>query len=170
MRNATLTFLVRDEYINLAEKLRGFGVNRHNGYGGKQHDGESIEEAAVRELFEESKVSAAVGDLTKLAEIEFTFPEKPEWNQLVHIYLLEKWVGEPAETEEMRPKWFQHHEIPYDQMWPADPLWIPHMLAGRYVEGRIVLGSDQNTVLDYDLTTHDGSGQVQRHAMRRGIA
>ena len=49
MRNTTLTYLLREEYVNLPEKKRGFGVNRHNGYGGKQNGEESIETAAIRE-------------------------------------------------------------------------------------------------------------------------
>ena len=85
MRNATLTFLLRDEQVNLPRKKRGFGINRHNGYGGKQHDGESVEEAVIRELIEESSIYAEKSDLIKCAELEFTFPEKPAEMELVRL-------------------------------------------------------------------------------------
>ena len=35
-------------------KKRGFGANRWNGYGGKTNEGESLEDAAIRELEEET--------------------------------------------------------------------------------------------------------------------
>lgn len=29
---------------------------------------------------------------------------------------------------EMRPQWFECHDIPFSQMWPDDVLWFPLML------------------------------------------
>ncbi len=47
--------IIRDgDNILLAEKKRGFGVGYWNGYGGKLEDGETIEQALVREVKEES--------------------------------------------------------------------------------------------------------------------
>jgi len=147
MRNTTLCFLVREEEILLPLKKRGFGINRHNGYGGKQEEKETITAAAIRELGEEAKIYANESNLTKRAELEFTFPEKPEWNQRVHIYLLEEWLREPQETEEMRPMWFHKTQIPYAKMWPDDPYWLPHILGGKYVGAKFSLGIDQNTII-----------------------
>ena len=155
MRNATLTFLLRDEQVNLPRKKRGFGINRHNGYGGKQHDGESVEEAVIRELIEESSIYAEKSDLIKCAELEFTFPEKPEWNQRVHVYLLERWTGEPEETSEMRPHWFHRSQIPYAQMWPDDPFWLPHILERKYLTAEFSLSIDQNTILNQKVNLFD---------------
>ena len=155
MRNTTLTFLIHGEEVNLPEKKRGFGVNRHNGYGGKQEEGETITAAAIRELKEESKVYAEASLLVKVAELEFTFPEKAEWNQCVHVYLLREWSGEPQETEEMRPKWFHKNKIPYTRMWPDDPYWLPQILENRYVKARFTLGIDQNSILDKEINLFD---------------
>ena len=65
----TLVIVLREEEILLGFKKRGFGKNLWNGFGGKIEAGESIEEAAQREFFEET--GASVNDLEKLAISEF---------------------------------------------------------------------------------------------------
>ncbi|MBI2030953.1 NUDIX domain-containing protein, partial [Candidatus Kaiserbacteria bacterium] len=53
MKQTTLCFLVGYDRMCLAMKKRGFGTGKWNGVGGKVHDGETIEQAAVREVHEE---------------------------------------------------------------------------------------------------------------------
>ena len=36
------------------------------------------------------------------------------------LFWINKWEGEPEESEEMKPIWFNVEEIPYDQMWQDD--------------------------------------------------
>ena len=31
----------------------------------------------------------------------------------------------------MKPQWFNHNDIPYDQMWTDDILWYPLLLSGK---------------------------------------
>ena len=54
----TLYIITRDERVLLGMKKRGFGEGRWNGFGGKLHEGETCEEAALRELEEESGLKA----------------------------------------------------------------------------------------------------------------
>lgn len=79
-------------------------------------------------------------DLAKVAELTFIFPHNTDWNQLVHVYLVEKWEGIPSESEETRPKWFDVDVFPYDLMWPTDEFWLPIVLNGKQVQGRFVFG------------------------------
>ena len=116
LRDSTLLFLIKKNNseisdICLAMKKRGFGMNRWNGVGGKVNQGiESITEATVREAQEEILVD--VKNLDKVAELEFYFPHNPNFNQLVHVYFTEEWIGEPQESEEMKPAWFKVDSIP----------------------------------------------------------
>ena len=52
-------------------KKRGFGEGRWNGFGGKLHEGETCEEAALRELEEESGLKAT--SVEKVGELHFSF-------------------------------------------------------------------------------------------------
>jgi ADP-ribose pyrophosphatase YjhB (NUDIX family) len=149
MRDTTLCFLVEtfDNKISsvlLAMKKRGFGVNWYNGVGGKTNEGESIESAAVREVFEEISVSVNPLDLKKVALIKFEFADNPEWNQIMHVYFVEEWEGEPRESEEMKPEWFNSESIPYSQMWPDDKFWLPQVMQGKKVEAYFKLDKNNN--------------------------
>jgi len=81
MQHATLCLLLRNNEILLAMKKRGFGAGRWNGIGGKPEKGESIEEAAIRELKEEIDVVVSLGDLESVGEMDFYFRNKEEWDQ-----------------------------------------------------------------------------------------
>jgi 8-oxo-dGTP pyrophosphatase MutT (NUDIX family) len=50
----TLCLTKEDGMILLGMKKRGFGEGRWNGFGGKVEEGETIVEAAIREMKEES--------------------------------------------------------------------------------------------------------------------
>jgi len=138
MRTATLLFLVRKDTagisnVCLAMKKRGFGEGRWNGTGGKVQDGESLETAVLREATEELGIAAQ--ELVKVAELTFTFPHEPSFDQIVHVFLSESWDGEPSESEEMRPQWFKIIDIPYEEMWSDDILWLPQVLEGKKLKG-----------------------------------
>ena len=51
MKPTTLVFVRRDDgAVLLGKKRRGFGVDKWNGFGGKVRSGESLRQAAAREL------------------------------------------------------------------------------------------------------------------------
>ncbi len=156
MRNSTLLFLIRklDNNVTdicLAMKKRGFGMNRWNGAGGKCNPGESVEDGTIRETYEEIGVRVSTdnnyADLHKVAELTFIFPNKSEWNQLVHVYFAEKWEGEPVESEEMRPEWFRIKDIPFKEMWPDDHFWLPKTIDGKMVKATFRFG-DGDVILE----------------------
>ena len=130
----TLVVVYNDEKILLAMKKRGFGAGRWNGYGGKVLDSETIEESAKREFEEESGVS--VEELINRGKLIFTFENNNDELE-VNLFSIKDFKGEPVETEEMKPQWFLHSEIPYDAMWSEDPHWIPEFLQGKNVRGSV---------------------------------
>lgn len=155
MKNTTLLFLVKRKDghvvdIMLAMKKIGFGVGRYNGVGGKAKDGESIEEATVRETKEEIDVDVNIADLKKAGEIEFRFEGKEEWNQLVHVYTTDIWSGDPTESEEMKPYWYPVEDMPYQEMWEDDKYWLPKVLNGEHVKGYCLFDSNQK-IIEHNL-------------------
>ncbi len=146
MRKVTLCFLVDKDNVCLAMKKRGFGKGKWNGAGGKVDENETIETAAIRELEEEIGVKVAPSDLNEVGDLAFAFENKPEWSQHMYIFLIEKWQGEPTETEEMRPKWFSKDNLPFDKMWVDDPLWLPRVLDGEKISGAFTFSSDGSKI------------------------
>jgi len=153
MRDTTLCLLVKEKEIVLAMKKRGFGKGRYNGYGGKPNWGESIEAAAIRELKEESGIDITAKDLKKHAEIEFHFPQKPEWSQRVHVFRIDSWQGTPQESDEMAPEVFSVDNIPFEQMWPDDKHWFSHFLAKKFIKASFTFSADQTTIEKMDVKT-----------------
>ncbi|MEK7465733.1 MAG: 8-oxo-dGTP diphosphatase [Patescibacteria group bacterium] len=133
MFDVTLCFLTRPNEVLLAIKKRGFGAGKWNGIGGKVIPDETIPAAACREIQEEIGVIVRKEDLESRGTIEFFFPHKPEWNQRLHIFFVKSWELEPQESEEMRPLWYAHDQIPYNEMWVDDFHWLPRVLAGKSI-------------------------------------
>jgi 8-oxo-dGTP diphosphatase/2-hydroxy-dATP diphosphatase len=117
------------------KKVR-FGIGLWNGFGGKVEEGETVEEAAKRELLEESGIEAL--DISKKGILEFTFEKDPVLLE-VHIFLAEKFNGTPIETKEMKPQWFSIDQIPFDEMWSDDRYWVPLLLDGKKFKGAFLL-------------------------------
>lgn len=139
MQKVTLALLFRENKILLAKKKRGFGVHKWNGYGGKVEENETPIQNIVREIKEESNLDIPERDCKELGIIDFYFDDKPEWNQKAFVYKVENFEGEPEETEEMLPKWFELHEIPYEEMWAGDDKWIPYVLENKYFKCEVHL-------------------------------
>lgn len=131
MKVVTILFCLREGQVLLGMKKRGFGEGKWNGFGGKVQEGETIEEATVREMREESGIEVAQENLRKVAHLTFCFADGSVFDG--HAFMAETWQGEPAETDEMSPRWFPLTEIPWESMWRDDPLWLPHVLNGRTV-------------------------------------
>ncbi len=139
MKHCTLLFLHKDDQILLAMKKRGFGEGRWNGVGGKVDAGETVEQALVRECQEEIGVTPTA--FTKVAELDFSNDSTTDpWRQFVHVYACSKWEGEPTESEEMAPKWYNITALPYAEMWQDDQLWLPFVLRSKLVEADFTFG------------------------------
>ncbi|XP_021266964.1 7,8-dihydro-8-oxoguanine triphosphatase [Numida meleagris] len=143
----TLVLVVQPPRVLLGMKKRGFGAGLWNGFGGKVQPGESIEDAARRELLEESGLT--VDTLQKMGQITFEFVGNSELME-VHIFRADQFHGEPTESDEMQPQWFQLDEVPFKQMWPDDIYWFPLVLQRKLFRGYFKF-QGQDTILEHTL-------------------
>ncbi len=149
MIESTICFLQnpeRENEILLGLKKTGFGVGKYAGIGGKVEAGETITGAAKREVREEIGVIINDEDLQFMGEITFLFPYKLQWDQKVSIFLAQKWIGEPVESDEMKPSWFKPGEIPYHSMWQDAVHWLPRIMEGAKICATISFKEDNETV------------------------
>jgi 8-oxo-dGTP pyrophosphatase MutT (NUDIX family) len=142
MQQATLLFLQDGERVLLGRKKRGFGEGLWNGIGGKVKPGETVYDALVRECQEEIGVTPRncrkVGTLAVMC-----------YEMLVHIFTTRAWEGEPVESEEMEPRWFETRSVPYERMWSTDRLWLPETLQRKTSQERH-LRIENGEVIVYD--------------------
>jgi ADP-ribose pyrophosphatase YjhB (NUDIX family) len=159
----TAVFLVeKDDNRNITRvclgmKKRGYATGKWNGLGGKVGDKreENIRQAASRELMEEIKVEVLPEDLEKVAELSFLFQDNPRLNHLLSVFIVDEWEGNPEESDEMRPEWFDIENIPYDKMWSDDKLWLPLIIEGRLVKADFVFSKEGDMLIDNSIEIVD---------------
>ena len=143
----TLCIVHQNNKVLLGMKKRGFGAGRWNGFGGKLKDGETVEAAARRELKEEAGIVPA--DLILAGNLHFTIADTGD-DLEVHLFKITEFMGEPVESEEMKPRWFGINEIPFDQMWPDDIYWFPLFLENKKITAEFNF-KDKDNLLDYKI-------------------
>jgi 8-oxo-dGTP diphosphatase len=134
------------EQVLLGLKKEGFGAGKLTAFGGKVEPGETLAQAAVRELQEETGLHALEQDLWRLGELTFIFPHRPSWSQRVHVFTVTHWENEPQASREATPGWFRVPDIPYDLMWQDATTWLPRILAGQPIRARFTFGHDNDTL------------------------
>lgn len=148
--------------VLLGEKLRGFGQGKVVGFGGKIEAGESWAQGAARELREESGLAAAPEELDEVAVLSFFFPQRPEWDHLVHVFLARAWQGAPTGSAEITAEWHSIAAIPYPRMWDDARFWLPRLLAGERLLAVFVYAGDNETVASWQIEPYDVSKLVRK--------
>eukprot|EP00038_Savillea_parva_P012552 m.205427 g.205427 ORF g.205427 m.205427 type:complete len:178 (+) comp22927_c0_seq1:305-838(+) len=147
LKRLTLLLLRSEGSVLLGRKKRGFGAGKVNGFGGKVERGESMMEAAVREMREESGLTVEDASLRGI----LSFNMLGDGNHLeIHVFHASKYHGTITESDEMDPFWVKDTEIPLGSMWLDDAYWFPHFLAGDCFRGVFKFQS-HSELLEHDV-------------------
>ena len=140
-RFATLIYVIKNDEILMIEKLRGHGRGKVNAPGGHIELGETPAECAIRELFEEVRLT--VLEVEEVANLKF-FDTKNGFSMQGYVFktCANECIGIPTQTEEAIPFWVDINAIPYDRMWEDDAIWLPRVLAGNYIDAELVFADD----------------------------
>jgi 8-oxo-dGTP diphosphatase len=165
MMMRTCLCLIRRQAVGTPEvllglKKSGFGAGKWVGLGGHIEEGEKPVAAAVREVAEESGLVVPADSLQHLASIEFRFPARPSWDQTADVFVTSVYRGEPAESDEIAPRWFAEDALPLDLMWDDARYWLQRVLHGEHIDAVITFADDCATVasIEPDLGTIGESG------------
>jgi mutator protein MutT len=139
----TLCLLKKENKILLGMKKRGFGVGKYNGIGGKLEKNETPDGAMIRETEEEIGVRPIKYE--KVGIIYFDEYYKENKMKLVfHLYIVREWEGKILESEEIKPKWFDVKNIPYNDMFPDDKYWMPLVLEDKKIKAYFEFDKEWN--------------------------
>ncbi len=151
---ATLALFVKGNKLLLGEKKRGFAKGTLNGIGGKQDPGETIQEAMIRECKEE--IGAVPTNFEQVGRIDFDLWYKGEHsNMQMYIYKCYDYTGKIEETEEIIPSWYEIDKIPFEKMLADDLLWLPQVLKGEKVLGKVKFDKDMKMLFNDIKTIKD---------------
>jgi len=139
IQKATLLCVTQNEKMLLIRKKRGLGAGKINAAGGRLEPGESERECAVREVQEELCIT--VTDPKYAGEVDFQFTDGYCFHLIV--FTGSQFEGEPTETDEAVPIWYNVDQIPYDEMWEDDIHWLPTMIQGDRFYGRFLFEDDK---------------------------
>ncbi|KAJ2858985.1 hypothetical protein GGI22_003136 [Coemansia erecta] len=137
--------------VLLGLKKRGMGVGLWNGFGGKVEPKETFDECAHRELKEECGLSAAA-----MRHVGTLFMKRRDGTGMtICVYTAHGLSGPIVESDEMKPKWFDVLDLPYDNAYKEARLWWPTMLDGKPFVGRFAFSHPD--IIRYDIECVDAA-------------
>ncbi|MBQ8338472.1 MAG: 8-oxo-dGTP diphosphatase [Oscillospiraceae bacterium] len=119
MQNTSLCYIEKDgKYLMLHRIKKENDVNRDKwiGVGGKFEEGESPEECAAREIFEETGL--VVKNLAYRAIVTFDCPPYP--TDYMHLFTATEFEGEVKECDEGRLEWVDKSRLRELDLWEGD--------------------------------------------------
>lgn len=153
---AVVGFCMKGDQIlfGLRKKVSmNLGQNLLAGIGGKVGDEEAFkdethEEAMIREAQEE--IGIQITKMTQIGRVRHVnIPEKSHYNMDISVFIIEHWIGEPIETDVIKPLWFDKDELPFERMWEAYPFWLPKILARKRINALFIHNSDSRIISSY---------------------
>jgi len=145
MKLATLCYLRRDGQtlmIHRVKKANDMHEGKWNGLGGKLNPGESPEECAVREIFEESGLKARSPQFKGFLTFP-AFSQEEDW--YVFVYVVEDFEGELIDSAEGNLSWVDNPDLVSLNLWEGDSIFLPWLdrpgiFSGKFIykEGRLV--------------------------------
>jgi 8-oxo-dGTP diphosphatase len=151
MKTATLLYVIKSNKVLLIKKKRGIGKGLYNAPGGHVEKGETIENAAIREIREELDITPI--NPAFIGTNDFYFGKKHIMK--VHVFVSDDYKGTEKETDEAAPFWFPLTEIPYKEMWPDDEHWMPLMLEGKKFKGEFYYDEKGKVILNHNIETQE---------------
>lgn len=123
MRNTTLCYIEKDgRYLMLHRVKKENDANRDKwiGIGGGFEDGESPEECAAREIFEETGLT--VGRLDFRGIVTFV---SDRWEcEYMHLFTCRDFSGDLAECDEGELEWVNKEDVLKLPIWEGDKVFL----------------------------------------------
>ncbi|MBI1933806.1 MAG: 8-oxo-dGTP diphosphatase [Ignavibacteriales bacterium] len=149
MKLATLCYVMNDNktlmlYRN--KKENDYHEGKWNGLGGKFEQGESPEECAIREVFEESGLK--VKDPVLKGHITFPmFDGKDDW--YVWLYVFNGFEGNLIDSPEGRLEWIPNEKLNELNLWEGDKIFIPWLFNDKIFSAKF--NYENGKYIDYSV-------------------
>lgn len=149
MKLATLLYVMKDNQtlmIYRNKKENDYHEGKWNGLGGKFEIGESPEECAIRELKEESGLTAE--NLIMKGFITFPmFDGKNDW--YVFVFVIDKFSGTLIESKEGSLEWIPNEKLTELNLWDGDKIFLPWLFQEKFFSAKF--NYENGKFIDYSV-------------------
>lgn len=150
---ATLCYIFKENKCLLLQRAKGIGAGKINAPGGKLKNNETIEDCAIREVFEETGLK--VLELNYHGILNFFFGQRSEPDWIVHVFSTNSFEGKIKESDAGILKWWDIDKIPFERMWPDDKHWMPLLLKGKKFKCSFFYDKNIKKLFGYEIEIKD---------------
>jgi len=138
MKLATLCYVMHDDntlmlYRN--KKENDYHEGKWNGLGGKLEAGETPEECAIREIYEESGLKVTEPEMKGLITFPM-FDKIEDW--YVFIFVFKKFKGDLIDSPEGELEWIPNEKLTELNLWDGDKIFIPWLFEDKCFSAKFV--------------------------------
>ena len=151
MKIATLCY-VQDKktnstlMIHRVKKANDYHRNKWNGLGGKFEAGESPEDCAVREIKEESGLTAKSIKMKGFVTFPL-FDGVEDWH--VFLFVIDEYDGELIDSDEGNLQWIPNEKLTEINLWEGDKIFIPWLFEEKFFSAKFIY--ENGKFLDYEV-------------------
>lgn len=130
------------------KKENDYHEGKYNGLGGKFESGESPEECAIREVWEESGLN--VENMILKGTITFPlFDGKDDW--YVFLFQIDKFSGKLIDSPEGRLDWIDNDKLLDLPLWEGDKIFLPWLKKRGFFSAKFnyIKGKLQNWTVNF---------------------
>lgn len=137
--------------VHRIKKENDMHAGKWNGLGGKLEPGETPEECALREVFEESGLRMANPTLKGLLTFP-AFAEDEDW--YAFVFVADEFEGELIDSPEGTLRWIDDTELLELDLWPGDKVFLQWLDRSGFFSGKFIYR--QGEFVDYQVVFYDG--------------
>lgn len=149
MKLATLCYIRKDAHtlmVHRVKKKNDMHAGKWNGLGGKLEPGETPEECAIREIWEESGLM--VKNLILKGFLTFpAFDGQEDW--YTFLFVIDDFDGQLIDSPEGRLQWVPDSELLDLNLWSGDRIFIPWLDRPEFFSGKFIYQNKE--LVDHDV-------------------
>jgi 8-oxo-dGTP diphosphatase len=141
--------------VHRVKKKNDMHQGKWNGLGGKLEPGESPEECAIREVWEESGLICRHPHLRGIITFP-AFDEIDDW--YTFLFTLDDFEGELIDSPEGVLGWIDDDALLDLNLWPGDRIFLPWIFEDRFFSAKFVY--DKGEFQWYEVTFYGPNGEM----------
>jgi 8-oxo-dGTP diphosphatase len=145
--------------LHRVKKANDMHAGKWNGLGGKLEAGETPEECAIREVYEESGLRWIAPRLCGLISFP-QFSRGDDW--YTFVFTGDRFTGELIESAEGDLAWVENERLLELNLWPGDRIFMAWLDDPRFFSAKFVYIAGELT--KYEVSFYTQSGQIEQRS------